>query len=88
MLKGVDPKAVFLCVGLGKMYSKRNKGLQPMSFRVRKGECFGLLGTNGAGKSTTFKLLVGEVRPSVGDAVNFNYTLMRNRAKVPFVLGY
>lgn len=84
----MDPKAIFLCVGLGKVYSKKSKTLQPMSFRVRKGECFGLLGTNGAGKSTTFKLLVGDVRPSVGDAVNFNYTLMRNRTKVRFLSGY
>ena len=30
------------------------------SFGVKKGECFGLLGVNGAGKSSTFNCLVGE----------------------------
>ena len=29
-------------------------------FGVKKGECFGLLGVNGAGKSSTFNCLVGE----------------------------
>jgi ABC-type multidrug transport system ATPase subunit len=30
-----------------------------LSFGVMKGEVFGLLGVNGAGKSTTFKMLAG-----------------------------
>ena len=29
-----------------------------LSFGLKKGECFGLLGVNGAGKSTTFKVIV------------------------------
>lgn len=29
-------------------------------------QCFGLLGLNGAGKSTTFKLLTGEIEPTTG----------------------
>lgn len=32
-------------------------------------QCFGLLGVNGAGKSTTFKILNGEIPPSSGYAV-------------------
>lgn len=37
-----------------------------MSFSVNKGDCFALLGTNGAGKSTTFKALTTEVSASSG----------------------
>ena len=33
--------------------------MKGISFGVRKGECFGLLGVNGAGKSTTFNCLTG-----------------------------
>jgi ABC-type multidrug transport system ATPase subunit len=31
-----------------------------VSLRVREGECFGLLGVNGAGKTSTFQMLTGE----------------------------
>lgn len=39
-----------------------------LSFEVRRGEIFGLLGHNGAGKSTTFGMLLGMVAPDGGDA--------------------
>jgi ABC-2 type transport system ATP-binding protein len=37
-----------------------------ISFEVRQGEVFGLLGANGAGKSTTFRMLCGLLPPSAG----------------------
>jgi ATP-binding cassette subfamily A (ABC1) protein 3 len=37
-----------------------------LSFGVSKGECFSLLGVNGAGKSTTFRVLTGETQASNG----------------------
>lgn len=37
-----------------------------VSFYVKDGECFGLLGTNGAGKSTIFGILTGEILPTSG----------------------
>ena len=39
-----------------------------VSFEVRKGEIFGFLGSNGAGKSTTIRMLCGLLRPSSGTA--------------------
>src|SRR3546814_2825963 len=39
-----------------------------VSFQVRQGEIFGLLGSNGAGKSTTFKMLCGLLKPTGGEA--------------------
>lgn len=39
-----------------------------LSFGVRRQECFGLLGLNGAGKSTTFKILTGEIRATSGSS--------------------
>jgi ATP-binding cassette subfamily A (ABC1) protein 3 len=37
-----------------------------LSFGLDQGECFALLGVNGAGKSTTFKSLTHEVQPTKG----------------------
>uniref|UniRef100_H0WK14 ATP binding cassette subfamily A member 13 n=1 Tax=Otolemur garnettii TaxID=30611 RepID=H0WK14_OTOGA len=43
--------------------------VQDISLGIPKGECFGLLGVNGAGKSTTFKMMNGEISPTSGCAV-------------------
>ncbi|KAF0987188.1 hypothetical protein HZS_2428, partial [Henneguya salminicola] len=45
---------------------KKLKVVKNMSLALRKGECFGLLGTNGAGKSTTFKIVIKEESASSG----------------------
>ncbi len=37
-----------------------------MSFAVRRGEAFGIVGSNGAGKSTILKILSGILRPTTG----------------------
>jgi ABC-2 type transport system ATP-binding protein len=42
------------------------KAADAVSFRVPQGEIFGLLGANGAGKSTVIKMLTGILRPSKG----------------------
>ncbi|KAM9227951.1 ATP-binding cassette sub-family A member 13 [Leptosomus discolor] len=50
-------------------YSKNNIAVESINLGIPRGECFGLLGTNGAGKSTTFKMLTGDIIPSAGRAV-------------------
>ena len=40
--------------------------LSDVSFEVRKGECFGVIGRNGSGKSTTLGLVAGVLRPTAG----------------------
>jgi lipopolysaccharide transport system ATP-binding protein len=40
--------------------------LKDVSFRIRRGEAFGIIGGNGAGKSTILKLLTGIMRPTEG----------------------
>lgn len=45
---------------------KEHYALRNMNFSVRKGECVGLIGTNGSGKSTILKIITGVLSPSAG----------------------
>lgn len=57
------------------------KAVNRISFSVRDGECFGLLGVNGAGKTTAFRLLTGDIK-GTGDALIDSVTLNKNRRAV------
>lgn len=52
---------------------------------IAKNECFGLLGQNGAGKSSTFKMLIGEISCTSGNVFYRGQRLEANRAKVILV---
>lgn len=51
-----------------KLY-REHYALHHMSFQVKKGETVGLIGTNGAGKSTILKVITGVLNPSEGEVV-------------------
>ncbi|XP_073739306.1 ABC-type organic anion transporter ABCA8-like isoform X3 [Callorhinus ursinus] len=52
-------------------FSKRKKKIatRDVSFCVRKGEVLGLLGHNGAGKSTSIKVITGDTKPTAGQVL-------------------
>ena len=52
----------------GLLRRKRQEALKGVTLRVERGEIFGLLGGNGAGKTTFIKTLLGIIRKSGGDA--------------------
>jgi len=56
--------------------------LAGVSFEVRKGEIFGLLGPNGGGKSTLFRILSTMMVPSSGSAEIAGFDVTRNPAEV------
>ncbi|KAK2567067.1 ATP-binding cassette sub-family A member 2 [Acropora cervicornis] len=55
---------------------------------VPKGECFGLLGVNGAGKSSTFKMLTGDTSLSAGNAYLNCHSVLSEMQKVHKCIGY
>lgn len=59
-----------------------------VSFSVEKGEVFGFLGANGAGKSTTIRMLCGILEPSGGDALVGGYSIMKEPDRVKQNIGY
>ncbi len=57
------------------------KAVDNISFDVKKGEIFGFLGANGAGKTTAIKMLTGILEPTSGTGMvaGFNIKTQRNK---------
>ena len=67
--------------GLTKSYAGRTV-VDHLSFAVQQGEVFGLLGHNGAGKSTTIELLLGLKKQEQGKATILGMEPATNRKKL------
>ena len=59
-----------------------------LNLTVSKGTLFGLLGTNGAGKSTTIKMLTTLLPPSEGNALVAGFDIVRESREVRRHIGY
>lgn len=92
ILRGLASSDVLQLVNLTKVYKTRKLGkhlaVDRLCLGVPEGECFGLLGVNGAGKSTTFKMLTGDTFITAGDAYLNGYSVYRELHKVQQYLGY
>lgn len=69
-------------------YYKKFLAVQRLSLIVRGNECFGLLGINGAGKTSTFKMLTGDEKISYGEAWVNGLSLKSSMKKVHQRIGY
>jgi len=72
---------------LRKVY-RSTVAIDGISFNVSRGEVFGLLGSNGAGKSTTIKILAGILRPSGGEVEVGGYNVRHDTLRSKKVRGY
>jgi ABC-2 type transport system ATP-binding protein len=59
-----------------------------VTFNVEKGEIFGFLGSNGAGKSTTIRMLCGLLRPSGGSAWVGGFDVFSQSEEIKQNIGY
>lgn len=59
-----------------------------VTFEVYKGEIFGFLGANGAGKTTAMRMLCGLSIPSSGDATIAGFDIYRDTEKIKKHIGY
>lgn len=59
-----------------------------VSLQIKAGEVYGLVGADGAGKTTTMRLLVGALKPDTGDAMVCGYDVIRKTELARSQLGY
>jgi ABC-2 type transport system ATP-binding protein len=58
-----------------------------INFEVKKGELFGFLGPNAAGKTTTIRMLTGVIRPDEGTASIMGYDVLKEGIKTRQLMG-
>ena len=69
---------------------KEKKVIQDVSFTVNKGECFGIIGPSGTGKSTLLNVICGLLKPEsgeirfLGDSLN-TYNIYEYRKRVRYI---
>jgi ABC-2 type transport system ATP-binding protein len=73
---------------LVKVYENNIKALDGVSFKIEQGEICGYIGANGAGKSTTIKILAGMMGITSGKAVINGYDVIEHPEKVKRFIGY
>lgn len=72
---------------LTKYYGKI-KGVEDLTFTVKKGEIFGFLGPNGAGKTTTIRTLLGYLQPTSGSATIFGKNIDEDIVEIKREVAY
>lgn len=66
----------------------RHAAVDGLTLRVPRGSVFGLLGANGAGKTSTIKTLLGFRPPNGGGARILGYDIVRDRVQINARIGY
>ena len=82
-----DPEPMIRVEGLTRRFGDL-LAVDRLTFSVNPGELFGLVGPDGAGKTTTLRMLAGVLRPSAGDAVMNGTSVARDPETVKHDLAY
>jgi ABC-type multidrug transport system ATPase subunit len=73
--------------GLTKKFGHQFTAVNDLSFSVNKGDVYGFLGQNGAGKSTTIRMLLSLITPTAGSIEIFGLPLVTNRSTIMKKVG-
>jgi ABC-2 type transport system ATP-binding protein len=73
--------------GVGKQYGQ-TKAVRELSLSVERGEMFGLIGPDGAGKTTTIRLVCGLLRPDAGSVRVLDLDPVRDHRRMTGSVGY
>lgn len=87
--KGATQGDVLVLRDLTKVYrGQKGPAVDRLCLGIPAGECFGLLGVNGAGKTSTFRMVTGDTLPSSGEAVLAGHNVAREPAAAHRSMGY
>ena len=81
------PDIMMRTLKLRKVFPGAKVAVKSLSFTVNRNECFGLLGHNGAGKSTTINMLCGLFGPSSGTAIVDGYRITDEMPQIHKIMG-
>uniref|UniRef100_A0A8D3BI62 P-type phospholipid transporter n=1 Tax=Scophthalmus maximus TaxID=52904 RepID=A0A8D3BI62_SCOMX len=74
---------------LSKVYKAgRKPAVDRLCLGIPRGECFGLLGVNGAGKTSTFRMLTGDTPITFGEASLNHHSVVTEMEQVHQLMGY
>jgi len=76
---------------LRKVYKLEDRELvavDSLSLGIKNGECFALLGVNGAGKTTSFKMICGELQPTSGQIYILGHDVQTSFSNIKQLIGY
>lgn len=73
---------------LSKIYTNGKKVLNIANLEIPKGQSFGLVGNNGAGKTTFFSLILDLIEPTTGSIINNGVTVNQSEAWKPFTSAF
>ncbi len=82
-----SPEYAIQVSDLVKSYDGRRRAVDGVSFHVRQGEIYGLLGKNGAGKSTVIKVLTTLIPPTSGSAMVNGLDVRRDAIRIRKRIG-
>ena len=73
--------------GLSKSFGEI-KAVRNISFEIKEGEIFGLIGPNGSGKTTTLRIVATLLKPDSGSVKIFGYDVQKNGEKIREMISY
>ncbi|KAF7656308.1 hypothetical protein LDENG_00043690 [Lucifuga dentata] len=80
---------ILTMIDLSKVYKVgRKPAVDRLCLGIPRGECFGLLGVNGAGKTSTFRTLTGDTPITYGEAFLQHHSVLTEMERVHQLMGY
>lgn len=73
---------------LTKVYGGGVVGVSDLTFAIREGEIYGLIGPNGSGKTTTLRIIATLIKPTSGFAKVFGVDVVKEPLKVRQLVNY